>query len=73
MPMGTWTPRALRKRYNNKSGGVDSTKSNAFRRCKQRADKFIHQSASALASPAISQQYAQFCADTAAGTGFHKG
>ena len=72
--MKDFTPRHMRKRYNNnKSGTLNSAKSKAFRRCKQRADKFIHQSASALTSSALSQQYAQFCADTAAGTGFRKG
>lgn len=73
MPMGTWTPRALRSRYNNKSGNVDAAKSKAFRRCKLRSDRFIHQSASALASPALASQYSKYCADTASGTGFRKG
>lgn len=71
--MKNFTSRHLRKRYNNKSGSQDSTKSKAFRRCKLRSDQFIHQSASVLASPALANQYAKYCADTAAGTGFRKG
>lgn len=71
--MKNFTPRHLRKHYNNKSGSQDSAKSKAFRRCKLRSDQFIHQSASALASPALANQYAEYCADTAAGTGFRKG
>lgn len=71
--MKNFTPRRLRKRYNNKSGTRDSAKSKAFSRCKTISNKFIHQSASALASPAFANQYAEYCAQTAAGTGFRKG
>lgn len=70
--MKNFTPRHLRKSRVNKSGPSDKTKSLAFRRCKRISDRFIHQSASALASPTLASAYVNYCASTANGTGFRK-
>lgn len=71
--MKNFTPRHLRRGYSNKSGPKDPTKSRAFRRCKRISDLFIHQSASALASPALAAQYEAYRAKTISGDGFRKG
>lgn len=57
MPMGTWTPRHLRKRYNNKSGSGDSSKAQAFKRAAKWSKRFIHQSYDALQKAAIAPHY----------------
>lgn len=71
--MKNFNPRHLRKRYSNKSGTSDGVKSKAFRRCKRISDAFIHQSASTLSSPALSNKYASYCELTQKGIGFRKG
>lgn len=55
--MKVFNPRHLRKRYNNKSGGKDPTKSRAFARAAKWSKQFIHQSASALAKPPLAAGY----------------
>jgi hypothetical protein len=57
-----FTPRHMRRGWVNRSGTVDQTKGKAFRRCKKISDRFIHQSSSALASPRLAHQYAEYCA-----------
>ena len=57
MPMGTWTPRKLRSRYNNKSGSQDASKKQAFRRAAQRSKRFIKQGYNALMKPSLNQHY----------------
>lgn len=71
--MKVFVPRKLRKKFSNKSGTVDQTKSKAFRRCALISKQFIHQSASALASPALATKYERYCELTIKGTGFRKG
>lgn len=57
---GPFTPRHLRKRHNNKGGTKDKSKQQAFARAAQWSKRFIHQSASMLASPAMAGQYAEW-------------
>lgn len=70
--MKNFNPRHLRSKYSNRSGSSDQSKSRAFRRCKQISDRYIHQSASALESPALANGYAQYCAVTGEGKGFRR-
>lgn len=60
MPMGTWTPRHLRKRFNNKSGSGDSAKAAAFKRAARWSKRFIHLSYNALSKPHIAPHYAEW-------------
>lgn len=71
--MKVFVPRRLRKKFSNKSGTVDQTKSKAFRRCALISKQFINQSASALDSPKLATRYAQYCELTIKGTGFRRG
>ena len=59
--MKNFTPRHLRKRYNNKSGAGDKNKSDAFRKAAQWSKRFIHLSANALAAAKVAPHYAEWC------------
>lgn len=67
--MKNFTPRHLRKRYNNKSGAGDKDKQRAFRRAALWSKKFIHLSANALAKPSIASEYAKWCDRSREGKG----
>lgn len=71
--MKVFTPRHMRKKFARKGGAGGDTKKIAFRRCKRVSDRFINQSASALASPRLAKHYAVYCELTGKGTGFRKG
>jgi len=71
--MKVFTPRHMRKKFARKGGAGGDTKKIAFKRCKRISDRFIHQSADALASPRHAAAYAVFCELTGKGTGFRKG
>lgn len=67
--MKNFTPRHLRKKYNNRSGGGDREKAAAFRRAALWSKQFIHQSASYLERPAIAPHYAKWCDKARLGKG----
>lgn len=56
--MKNFNPRHLRKKFANRNGSEDATKSRSFRRAAQYSKRFIHQSASALESPKFAHDYA---------------
>lgn len=59
--MKNFVPRHMRKRYNNKSGAKDPTKSKAFARAAAWSKRFIHQSADQLAKPSVAPAYHEWC------------
>lgn len=67
--MKNFTPRHLRKKYNNKSGSGDADKARAFRRAAAWSKQFIHQPASYLEKPHVAVHYAKWCERSRAGKG----
>ena len=67
--MKNFTPRKLRRKYNNKSGPGSADKARAFRRAKLISDQFIHQPAPYLEKASIVPHYAKYCDRTRDGRG----
>jgi hypothetical protein len=67
--MKNFTPRHLRKRYNNKSGAGDKDKQRAFKRAAAWSKRFINQPASYLEKPSVAPHYAVWCNRSREGKG----